>query len=67
MYIFVKQVCGQSLKKGLQRQHLIEFTVAGFNHARTINMASATGLDRRQDHYNKGIYSPGSLVDNPVR
>ena len=30
-------------------------------------MASATGLDTRQDDYNKGICSPGSSVNNPVR
>ena len=53
--------------KGLQRQRLIGSAVAGFNNARTITNASATGLDTRQDDYNKGIYSPGSLVNNPVR
>ena len=53
--------------KGLQRQRLIGSAVAGFNHVRTITKASATGLDTRQDDYNKGICSPGSLVNNPVR
>ena len=56
-----------NLDKGLQRQHLIGSAVAGFNHARTITKASATDLDARQDDYNKGICSPGSLVNNPVR
>ena len=53
--------------KGLQRQRQIGSAVAGFNHARTITKASATDLDARQDDYNKGICSPGSLVNNPVR
>ena len=55
------------LIKGLERQRLIGSAGAGFNHARTITKASATGLDTRQDDYNKGICSPGSLVNNPVR
>ena len=46
--------------KGLQRQRLIESAVAGFNHARTITKASATGLDGRQDDNKKEICSPGS-------
>jgi hypothetical protein len=41
--------------------------VAGFNDARTITKTFATGLDTRQDDYNKGICSPGSLVNNPVK
>ena len=53
--------------KGLERQRLIGSAVAGFNHARTITNASAKGLDARQDDYNKGICSPGSLANNPVR
>ena len=53
--------------KGLQRQYQIGLAVAGFNHTKTIKKASATGLDARQDDYNKGMYSPGSLVNNPVR
>ena len=53
--------------KGLERQHLIGLAVAGFNNARTITNASAKGLDARQDDYNKGICSPGSLANNPVR
>ena len=53
--------------KGLQRQRLIGSAVAGFNHARTIAKALAMGLDVRQDDYKKGICSPGSLVNNPVR
>ena len=53
--------------KGLERQRLIGLAVAGFNLARTIIKASATGLDTGQDEYNKGICSPGSLVNNPVR
>ena len=40
--------------------------VAGFNDARTITKASAMGLDTRHDDYNKGICSPGSLVNNLV-
>ena len=55
------------LVKGLERQRLKESAVAGFNHARTITMASAKGLDTQQDDYNRGICSPGSLVNNPVR
>ena len=53
--------------KGLERQYLIGLAVAGFNHARKITNASAKGLDSRQDDYNKGICSYGSLVNNPVR
>ena len=60
-------MCNLICSKGLQRQHLIGSAVAGFNNARTIKKASATGLDIRQDDYNKGICSPGSLVNNPVR
>ena len=41
--------------------------MAGFNNARIIKKASAKGLDTRQDDYNKGLCSPGSLVNNPVR
>ena len=41
--------------KNLMGQRLIGSTLAGFNHARTITKASATGLDTRQDDYNKGI------------
>ena len=41
--------------KGLQRQHLTGSVAAGFNHARKITKTSATGLDRRQDDYNKVI------------
>ena len=40
--------------KELQRQRLIGSAVAGFNHAKSITKASATGLDARQDDYNKG-------------
>ena len=53
--------------KGLQRQHLIGLAVAGFNYARTISKASDRGLDTRQEAYNKGMCSPGSIVNNPVR
>ena len=53
--------------KGREIQCLIGSAVAGFKHARTITKASAKGLDTRQDDYNKGICSPGSLVNNPVR
>ena len=60
--------CDFTLKcKRLQRQRLIGSAVAGFNNASTITKASATGLDTRQDDYNKGICSPESLVNNPVR
>ena len=51
----------------MQRQRLIGSEVAGFNHAKKITKASATDLHARQEHYNKGIWSPGSLVNNPVR
>ena len=60
-------VPSSSVCKGLQRQRLIGSAVAGFNHARTITKASATGLDERQDDNNKGICSTGSLVNNPVK
>ena len=53
--------------KGLQRQHLIGWAVAGFNPARTITKISAAGLDGRQYDYNKGICSPGSLFNIPLR
>ena len=53
--------------KGLERQRLIGSAVAGFYHTRTITNASVEGLDARQDNYNKGICSPGRLVNNPVR
>ena len=53
--------------KGLERQRLIGLAVAGFNLAKTITKASAKTLDTRQDDYNKGKFSPGSLVNNPVR
>ena len=53
--------------KGTGETHLIGSAVAGFNLARKIGKASATGLDARQDDYNKGICSPGSLVNNLVR
>ena len=53
--------------KGLQRQCLKGSAVAGFNSSRTITKASAKGLKIRQEDYNKGICSPGSLVNNPVR
>ena len=53
--------------KGLEGQRLIGSALAGFNHAGTITKASATGLDTRKHDYSKGICSPGSLVDNPVR
>ena len=60
-------LCKMRQYKGLERQRLIGLAVAGYNHARTITKASAKGLDAMQDDYNKGICSPGSLVDNPVR
>ena len=53
--------------KGLGRQRLIGSAVAEFNLARTITKPSAKGLDARQDDYDKGMCSPGSLVNNPVR
>ena len=52
---------------GLERQCLKGSAVAGFNHATTITKVSAKGLDTRQDDHSKGICSPGSLVNNPVR
>ena len=60
-------VCMIVFPKELQTQRLIGSAVAGFNHANTITKASATDLHTRQDDYNKGIWSPGSLVNNPVR
>ena len=48
---------------GLERQRLIGSSVAGFNHAQKVINA----LDTRQDEYNKGICSPGSLVSNQDR
>ena len=68
----IYRLCSESpfsvhYSKGLQRQRLIGSAVAGFNDAMTITKASAKGLDARQDDYNKGICSPGSLVNNPVR
>ena len=53
--------------KGPESQDLIGSAVAGFNPAQTITTASVEGLDARQDDYNKGICSPGSLFNNPVR
>ena len=53
--------------KGLEWQRRIGSAVAGFNHAMTKTKPSAKGLDARQDEYEKGICSPGSLVNNPVR
>ena len=52
--------------KGLERQCLIGSAVAGFIHASTITNTCAKGLVERQDDYNKGISSAGSLVNNPV-
>ena len=52
--------------KGLQRQRLIGSAVAGFNHAKSITKAFATDLHTRKDDSNKGIWSPGSLVNNQV-
>ena len=56
-----------TVEKGLERQRLIGSAVAGFNLARTVTKASAHGLEARQDDYNKGICSPGSLVIDPNR
>ena len=53
--------------KGLKRKCLIGSAVAGFHLERTITKDSATGLDASKDDLNKGICSPGSLVNNPVR
>ena len=55
------------IPKGLERQHLIGSAVAGLSNARTITKVSTKGLDTIQDDYNKGIGSPGSLVNNPDR
>ena len=55
-----------SSTKGLQRQRLIGSDVARFNHARTITKGPDMGLDARKDDYNKGICSPGRLVNNPL-
>ena len=58
----------KKIVNGLQRQRIIIWSaVAGFNNARTITMAFATSLDTRQDDYKKGICSPWSLVNTPVR
>ena len=65
---FIKKVFKLSVcREGLEIQRLIGSAVAGFSHALTITNASAKGLVARQDDYNKGIYSPGSLVNNSVR
>ena len=55
------------IPNGLERQLLIGSAVAGFNHARTITKVSTKGLDTRQDDFKKGIGSPESIVNNPVR
>ena len=57
----------QFRKKGLQRERLIGSAVAGLSHAKTITKASATDLHARQDDDNKGMCSPGRLVNNTVR
>ena len=57
----------QNKSNGLQRQRLIGSAAARFNHARTTTKVSATDLDGRQNDYSKGICSPGSLFNNPVR
>ena len=41
--------------------------MTGFDHARRITKASAMSLDGIQDDFKKGICSPGSLVNTPVR
>ena len=53
--------------KGLKRKRVIGSAVAGFNLARTITKVSATGVDSGHNDSNKGICSPGSLVNIPVR
>ena len=53
--------------KGIERKRLIGSALAVFNHAQIITNASAKGLDTRQDDNIKGICSPGSLVNDPVR
>ena len=55
------------LLKGLWRQRLIGSAVARLNHAKTITKAFAMDLHARQDDNNTGIWSPVSLVNNPVR
>ena len=40
---------------------------SAFNHARTITKASAKKLDARKYNFNKGLCSPGILVNNKVR
>ena len=55
------------MPKGLQRQRLIGSPLAGFNHAKTMTKASSTYWHAKQDDYNKGLWSPGSLVNDPVR
>ena len=41
--------------------------MAGFNLARKITKTSATGFNTGHDDYDKGIGSPRSSVNNPVR
>ena len=53
--------------KGLERQHLIGLAMTGLNDARTIKKASAMGFYAIPYEYNKGIGSPGSLVNHPDR
>ena len=57
--------CDKSKEKTKKNQ--IGSAVAGFNHGKTITKASATDLQARKDYYNKRIWSPGSIVNNPVR
>ena len=55
------------ISKGLERQRLIGSAVAGFNNAKTITKAYAKVLGPRQYDFNKGMCSPGSLVNKSDR
>ena len=41
--------------------------MAGCDHVSTVTKAFATGLDARQDDYNKGRCSHVRSVNNPIR
>ena len=63
---FLKKCVNLDHTKGTGETRLIRLAVAGFNLARTITKASATGLGASQDDLNKAICFPGSLVNNPL-
>ena len=57
----------QEIHTNLEVYGSLRKAVAGFNHAKTITNASAMDLYARQVDFNKGIGSPGSLVNKPIR